>query len=34
MDKYNQWGINLLTVKLGLTGLWQVVGWHSLSTGV
>src|SRR5574341_2224508 len=23
MDKYNQWGINLLTVKPGITGLWR-----------
>ena len=26
LEKYNQWGMNLLTVKPGLTGLWQVRG--------
>lgn len=26
VTKYNQWGINLLTVQPGITGLWQVSG--------
>ncbi len=26
VEKYNQWGINLLTVRPGITGLWQVSG--------
>jgi exopolysaccharide biosynthesis polyprenyl glycosylphosphotransferase len=26
MPKYNQWGMNLLTVHPGITGLWQVSG--------
>lgn len=26
MSKYNQWGMNLLTVQPGITGLWQVSG--------
>jgi exopolysaccharide biosynthesis polyprenyl glycosylphosphotransferase len=26
MPKYNQWGMNLLTVQPGITGLWQVSG--------
>jgi lipopolysaccharide/colanic/teichoic acid biosynthesis glycosyltransferase len=26
ISKYNQWDINLLTIRPGLTGLWQVSG--------
>jgi lipopolysaccharide/colanic/teichoic acid biosynthesis glycosyltransferase len=26
MARYNQWGINLLTIRPGITGLWQVSG--------
>jgi lipopolysaccharide/colanic/teichoic acid biosynthesis glycosyltransferase len=26
VKNYDQWGINLLTVKPGMTGLWQVSG--------
>jgi lipopolysaccharide/colanic/teichoic acid biosynthesis glycosyltransferase len=26
LDKYQKWDINLLTVRPGITGLWQVSG--------
>jgi lipopolysaccharide/colanic/teichoic acid biosynthesis glycosyltransferase len=26
MDQYGKWGMNLLTVKPGITGQWQVSG--------
>lgn len=31
LSKYNQWDINLLTVKPGITGMWQVQGRSNVS---